>query len=72
MYIMEVWNIYCKMMNIVELCILQMLYILGVYDTCKWDMCSSPYPMLLWKKFDINSEYKTNELATMTRIIMCK
>jgi hypothetical protein len=75
-------------MNIVELCILQMMYILGVYE---WDMCSSPYPMLLWKKFcgyyiklflnvrwnvvyelDINSEYKTNELATMTRIIMCK
>ena len=54
-------------------------------------MCSSPYPMLLWKKFcgyyiklflnvrwnvvyelDINSEYKKNELATMTRTIMCK
>jgi hypothetical protein len=78
-------------MNIVELCILQMMYILGVYDTCKWDMCSSPYHMLLWKTFcgyyiklflnvrwnvvyelDINSEYKKNKLATMTKTIMCK
>ena len=66
-------------MNIVELCILQMMYILGVYDTCKWDMCSSPYHMIFlnvrWNvvyELDINSEYKKNELTTMTRTIMCK